>query len=141
MAVSKLYSLTTLEYGRVDVASTLQDAGTAMKEYEEFWPHFLCNHSKPATRNLHVFGTTLAAGFLVYIFITNSWLQIWVVLVLGYVPAWFSHKFIEGNTPTTFEAPFFALFADIEMTVKWWTSRLRRELVKHGVEETDFMKN
>ena len=108
-----------------------------MKEYEVFWIHYLKSHEKPATRGIHILGTTLAMIELAYIYMTGSWFSIWLVLVLGYIPAWFSHLCIEGNKPASLEAPFWALWSDLRMTGLWWTNRLRRELIKHGYDEEE----
>lgn len=101
--------------------------------YREFWPHYLREHAKPATRNVHFAGTALATGSLIVLIVSgNSWFLPAVVLA-GYGPAWTAHFFIEHNRPATFSYPFWSLISDYRIAWLWLTGRLERELAKAGV--------
>ena len=101
--------------------------------YREFWPFYLHEHSKRATRAVHYFGTGLATASLIAAVATgNPWLFV-LALFAGYGPAWFSHFFIEKNKPATFRYPLWSLVSDYRMALTWLTGRLGRELTKAGV--------
>ena len=84
------------------------------RSFEEFWPFYLSQHSRPWTRRLHFAGTSgglvcLAAGIA-----TRPW---WIAAapVFAYGLAWFSHFFIERNRPATFSYPWWSLRGDFRM--------------------------
>jgi hypothetical protein len=89
------------------------------ESFEQFWPHYVREHSKKSTRRLHFAGTSaalvaLAAGL-------TSRRRRWLVLIaplLGYGPAWIGHFFFEGNVPATFRHPLWSLRADFVMLAK-----------------------
>ncbi len=98
--------------------------------FREFWPFYLREHAKPATRQLHLAGTLLALGFLA----TAPWLgwaAVGLALGSGYGLAWLAHFRIEGNRPATFRHPWLSLRGDLWMTWLWLTGRLRGELDRH----------
>lgn len=85
--------------------------------FEEFWPYYVGEHKKKATRMLHFAGTTAAIGCVAgAIVFRKKWLLA-VAPIAGYGPAWISHFFIEGNKPATFKYPLWSLQADLVM---WW---------------------
>jgi hypothetical protein len=103
------------------------------KSFAEFWPYYLSEHAKPATRALHFAGT--AAGlFLAFVALIsgNYWLLL-VALVCGYGPAWIGHYFIEKNRPATFRHPLWSLIADFRMFFFFITGRLGAELRRLGI--------
>ena len=100
------------------------------KDYQEFWPFYLSQHSKRSTRAWHFVGTGFVFVFLIAALIT---LNFWLVLlapVTAYPFAWFSHFFIEGNKPATFGHPIWSLRADFRMYRLILLGKLDKELEK-----------
>jgi hypothetical protein len=101
--------------------------------YRDFWPYYLREHGKPATRRIHFFGTGLATASLVALVATGiGWFGL-LALVGGYAPAWIGHFFIEKNRPATFTYPFWSLISDFRMAGLWAVGRLGPELVRAGL--------
>ena len=88
-----------------------------IKSFEEFWPFYVGEHRKKATRILHFIGTTAAVGCVAGGLLTKRKWLLAVAPVAGYGPAWVSHFFIEKNKPASFKYPLWSLQADF---VRWW---------------------
>ncbi len=87
------------------------------KKYEsfaEFWPFYVCEHSLPATRNLHFVGTLTILPLLVATLFLNIYFALLIPLS-AYGFAWYSHFFIEKNRPATFTYPLWSLLGDFLM--------------------------
>lgn len=82
--------------------------------FEQFWPFYLEQHSKPLTRRIHVAGTLLLVP-LIWFGIVENWRFLILLPVVGYGFAWFSHAFVEHNKPATFKYPLWSLRADFRM--------------------------
>jgi hypothetical protein len=104
-----------------------------IQTYAAFWPHYLREHSKPATRNIHFLGTALATSGALALIVTGNWWFLAAALIGGYAPAWIGHFFIEHNRPATFTYPLWSLASDYRMAWTWITGRLPSELSKAGV--------
>ncbi len=103
------------------------------RTYEEFWPFYLKEHSKPATRAWHFVGTGLGLALLVVAALTlNPWLVL-LALVSGYFFAWVSHFSIEKNRPATFTYPLWSFVSDWRMFFLFLAGRLDAELRRHGI--------
>lgn len=86
-----------------------------IETYSEFWPYYLAEHSSPMTRFLHLIGTIMAVGTLVWALVTKNWAYLFAVPVAGYSFAWASHFFIEKNKPATFKYPLWSFISDFRM--------------------------
>ncbi|GAD15161.1 hypothetical protein GBL_3378 [Geobacillus kaustophilus GBlys] len=105
------------------------------RDYEEFWPFYLTQHRKRATRRWHFVGTSFVFLFIIIAAVTgNAW---WLLgaPIAAYTLAWFSHFFIEGNKPATFGHPLWSLRADFHMYGLMLAGRLGRELERIGLSE------
>ncbi len=101
--------------------------------YREFWPFYLEEHSKPATRLIHFIGTALVFAVLAAAIGTRAWWLLLLMPVAGYGFAWYSHFFVEHNRPATFTYPFWSLFSDFRMFFVWLTGGLDGELRKYRI--------
>ncbi|MHB2017870.1 MAG: Mpo1-like protein [Candidatus Xenobia bacterium] len=86
-----------------------------IETFEEFWPFYLSQHSKPATRWMHFGGTSLVVVAAAVAVATRRPALLFFLPLLGYGPAWVSHFYIEGNQPATFTYPGWSLRADFKM--------------------------
>lgn len=101
--------------------------------FESFWPFYLREHARPATRHWHYVGSTLAILVLLAAIVTRHWWGLLAVPVSGYFFAWVSHAFVERNKPATFTYPLWSLIGDYRMYVCFLAGRLDGELAKAGV--------
>ena len=86
-----------------------------VKSFEEFWPHYVGEHSRRTTQWLHFAGTTAA---IVTAAAAAVFLSPWLVLavpVVAYGLAWIGHFFIEHNKPATFQYPLWSFRGDWKM--------------------------
>jgi hypothetical protein len=104
-----------------------------MKTFTEFWPFYLNEHRKPATRWLHFTGSTVALLLLLGAILSARPWWILAAIVSGYAFAWISHFTIEKNRPATFKYPLWSLAADWKMWALMITGRLGAELKRLGI--------
>ena len=100
------------------------------RNFREFWPFYLREHSKPRTRSLHYAGTSIVVGIVIAAAMTGQWLWLLAVPIAGYGFAWIAHFRVERNRPATFTYPFWSLAADFKMWWLWLTGKLQPELEK-----------
>ena len=103
--------------------------------FAEFWPFYLREHSKPATRALHYVGTSLVVALAGYALLMGEWLWLIALPLAGYFFAWLAHFTIEKNRPATFTSPLWSLFADFRMWGLWLSGGLKAELERAGVAD------
>ncbi len=107
----------------------------AYTTFADFWPFYLREHSKPATRALHYVGTSLVVALAGYALLMGEWLWLITLPLAGYFFAWLAHFTIEKNRPATFTYPLWSLFADFRMWWLWLSGGLKAELNRAGVED------
>jgi hypothetical protein len=101
--------------------------------FAAFWPYYLTEHARPATRALHYAGTSMLFVLLAAGLMTGDWRWFAAMPVAGYGFAWVAHFTVEKNRPATFTYPLWSLAADFKMWGLWLTGRLGPELDKAGV--------
>ena len=101
--------------------------------YREFWPLYLAEHRRPATRGLHYLGTGLGLALLALAPILGDWRLLPAALVAGYGFAWVGHALVEKNRPATFTHPLWSLASDFRMFFLWLAGRLGPELERAGL--------
>jgi hypothetical protein len=102
-----------------------------IQTYAQFWPFYLGQHSKPATRWLHFVGTHVGVAFLVAGLVTPNHYLAWGWPVASYGFAWVAHFFVEKNRPATFTYPFWSLISDYRMVAYMWVGRIGSEVARH----------
>ncbi len=93
--------------------------------FSEFWPYYLSEHRKPATRVLHGLGTLAAIGLLVFVIAIGRWWLFPLALAPGYGLAWVAHFVIEKNRPATFTYPLWSFMGDWKMLALMLTGKLK----------------
>lgn len=98
------------------------------ESFSEFWPFYLGEHSKKATRTFHFAGTTLLFAFLTRAILTHSLADLLYAVMSAYGLAWVSHFLIEKNRPATFRYPLYSLMGDFKMYGLLLIGRMNHEL-------------
>jgi len=101
--------------------------------FAEFWPYYLAEHSRAATRWLHLGATLAWLALLAGSLATRAWWLLVLIPFAAYGLAWFSHFFVERNRPATFRYPLLSLAADHKMAFLLVTGQLGRELERLGI--------
>lgn len=96
---------------------------TEFERFEDFFPYYVGEHSKAATRWMHFAGTHLGVGLGVTGIAKRRWGLLAAAPVVAYGVAWFSHFVIEGNKPATFGHPAWSFRGDWKMLGMMWQGR------------------
>ena len=91
------------------------ESPTNYKTIKDFYPYYLSQHHSRVNRYLHFIGTGLVLITVVAALVTQKWMALWLLPVLGYGFAWFGHFFFEKNKPATFTYPLLSLICDFKM--------------------------
>ncbi len=90
---------------------------TTYTTFRDFYSFYLAEHANPVCRRLHVVGSTLVVIIVVAAIVTQHWMWLSALPVIGYGFAWIGHFFFEHNRPATFAHPLYSLAGD---WVMWW---------------------
>ena len=92
--------------------------------FREFYPFYLSEHSNRTCRRLHVVGSSLVLIVFVLACVSQRWILLWLLPLLGYGFAWIGHFFFERNHPATFTYPFYSFAGDWVMYWQVITGRI-----------------
>ena len=109
-------------------------AESEMKTFAEFWPFYVREHSRPATRALHAAGTITGTALFVALAATGRWRWLPLALAPGYAAAWVGHFFVEHNRPATFKHPLWSLLGDYKMVALMLAGRMNEEVARARAE-------
>lgn len=87
----------------------------SFKNFAEFYPFYLRQHSNVTCRQLHFVGTSGVLALLLLFFFTGNPMLLALIPVSGYGLAWFGHFVFEKNRPASFRYPIFSLLGDFRM--------------------------
>lgn len=93
--------------------------------FAEFYPYYLQEHRNPTCRRLHYLGSLLVLLVLGYALVSQQWLWLLALPVIGYGFAWVGHFIFERNRPATFQHPLYSLMGDWVMFRDVLTGRIR----------------
>lgn len=85
------------------------------KSLKEFYPYYLQEHQDPTCRILHFIGTGLLFVLLGAAILSQNYLWLFAIPLVGYGFAWVGHYFFEKNKPATFQYPLYSLVSDFIM--------------------------
>jgi hypothetical protein len=95
------------------------------KSFADFWPYYLSEHSKSATRTLHYIGTLIALFLVALLIAVGKWWLFPIAFVPGYGFAWAAHFFVEKNRPATFKHPLWSFMGDWKMLALMLVGKLK----------------
>jgi hypothetical protein len=98
------------------------------QSFEEFWPHYVAEHSDPRTRALHAAGTTTSIVCTLVLIARRKWKLLPLALLPGYGAAWLAHFFIEKNKPATFDHPLWSFMGDYKMIAMMISGTMNAEV-------------
>ncbi|MFC4259017.1 Mpo1-like protein [Marinobacter lacisalsi] len=87
-------------------------ANQRFESFSEFYPYYLDEHRNRNCRRLHFVGSVLVLAVLAGVLITEAWLWLLAIPVIGYGFAWLGHFIFEKNRPATFKYPLYSLMGD-----------------------------
>ncbi len=103
--------------------------------FDEFWPYYLAEHSKPETRMIHAVGTATSVACMLSCIARRKWHLLPLGLVPGYGAAWAAHFFIEKNRPATFDYPLWSFLADYKMIAMMLAGTLDDEIARLKLDQ------
>ena len=105
-----------------------------IERYQDYWPEYLREHSRAATRACHYLHTGLGGLVILYALATQNWVILGITMVVIFCSALFSHLVFEKNKPAAATHPFWwSVLNDIRMLIHFLTGTLKPELEKADI--------
>src|SRR5262245_61746405 len=82
------------------------------QSFADFYRFYLAEHSDANCRRLHFAGSALVLVILAYTMVTQKWLALLALPLVGYGFAWIGHLVFEKNRPASFKFPLYSLMGD-----------------------------
>ena len=95
------------------------------RNFAEFYPYYLEEHSDTNCRRLHFIGSLLVILVALYAIVSAKFLYLLLLPVIGYGFAWVGHYGFEKNRPATFKHPLYSLIGDWVMFRDMLIGRIR----------------
>ena len=92
--------------------------------FAEFYPFYLSEHARRATRRLHFLGSALSLLCIAMLILTGNLWWLGAGLVAGYGFAWIAHLAVEKNRPATFKYPLYSFMGDWMMFWQMLTGKI-----------------
>jgi hypothetical protein len=96
--------------------------------FEEFWPFYVGEHGRAATRALHFAGTSAGLLLAALALWKGEPILLLAAFVVSYGLAWAGHFLVERNRPATFRYPIWSLQGDFRMYGLMWRGRMSSEV-------------
>lgn len=93
--------------------------------FAAFYPFYLREHARRATRRLHFAGSSLGLLCLGALVLTGDWWWLPAGLICGYGFAWMAHMLVEKNRPATFRYPLYSFMGDWKMFWQMLTGKIK----------------
>lgn len=94
------------------------------RDFAEFYPYYLQEHSNRICRRLHFIGSSLGLVALGLAIFTLNPLWVLAGVINGYAFAWVGHFFFEHNKPATLVYPWMSFKGDWVMYKDMWTGKI-----------------
>src|SRR5260221_5869970 len=105
--------------------ATIAAAQKEFATYDDFFAHYVKQHSDPRNRAMHAIGTILGLAILVAAFLLGHPWFAFLWLPVAYTFAWTGHFLLAKNKPATFGHPFWSFISDFRMLALLLTGRLQ----------------
>lgn len=94
------------------------------QSFSAFYPFYLSQHQDRTCRRLHIVGSSLVLAVMAWVLLTQNWMGLLLLPLVGYGFAWLGHFRFERNKPATFTYPLYSLMGDWVMLWQTLTGKL-----------------
>ena len=96
-----------------------------IKNFADFYPLYLAEHSNRTCRRLNFVGSTLSLICIGMLFATGKPQYFLYGLLCGYGFAWVGHFGFEKNKPASFKRPLYSFMGDWVMYKDIWAGKIK----------------